>query len=113
YHAGCTDEAGHERFCVMERRLFAITTLGGALTVGFGLWLMFGYWMQALPDAGWLHAKLALVTLLVLYHAWCWPLIRAFRRRANRHSARWYRWFNEVPGPLLIAIVLLAVLKPF
>ena len=113
YHADCTDESGHERLCVMERRLFTIMTLGGALTVAFGLWLMLGYWMRALPDAGWLHAKLALVAGLVVYHAWCWRLIGGFRRRANRHTARWYRWFNEVPGLLLVGIVLLAVLKPF
>jgi protoporphyrinogen IX oxidase len=61
---------------------------------------------------GWLHAKLGLVLLLVLYHLWCFTLMRALAGRAVQHSDRWYRVFNEVPGVLLIAIVVLATVKP-
>lgn len=112
YHADCTDESGHARFCVMERRLFAMMTVGAVLTTVFGGWLLVVAWMPAFAGAGWLHAKLALVTVLVVYHAWCWVIVRRFATRRNTRSARWYRWFNEVPGVLLVAIVLLAVVKP-
>lgn len=110
YHAATIDAPGHERFCVMERRLFSIATIGGALTIAFGLWLLAR--TPALAGAPWLQAKLVLVALLVAFHAACWKHLRDFAARRNTRSARWYRWFNEVPSLLLAGIVLLAVLRP-
>ena len=111
YHAGATDAEGGARFQVMERRLFAIMTIGAVLTAVFGFWLVARN--PALLAAGWLQAKLALVLLLAAYHAWCWCLMRALAAGRNRRSPRWFRWFNELPSLLLVAIVLLAVLRPF
>lgn len=110
YHTSTTDAAGHERFCIMERRLFAIMTIGGVLTAAFGFWLLAA--SPALLASGWMQFKLGLVALLVAYHAWTWKLVRDFAAGRNAHSERWYRWFNEVPSLLLIGIVLLAVLRP-
>jgi putative membrane protein len=62
--------------------------------------------------AGWLHVKLGFVFALVVYHIYCGRLLSLFRDGKNRRSARWFRWFNELPALLLIAIVLLAVVKP-
>ena len=111
YHAGATDAAGIERFRVMEARLFAIMTIGAILTAVFGVWLLARN--PALLETGWLRAKLALVLLLVGYHVWCGRLVRALAAGKDVHSARWYRWFNEIPALLLIGIVLLAVARPF
>ncbi len=110
YHASTIDAAGHARFCVMERRLFAIMTIGGVLTAAFGLWLMARN--PSLIDAGWMQAKLALLAPLIAYHVWCWKLAGDFAAGRNARSERWYRLFNEVPSLLLIGIVLLAVAKP-
>jgi len=111
YHAATSDSAGIERFRVMERRLFAIMTIGAALTAAFGLWLLARE--PVLLDTGWLRAKLVLVALLIGYHAWLGKLVRDFAAGRNAHSSRWYRWFNEIPTLLLIGIVLLAVARPF
>ncbi|MGH8197881.1 MAG: protoporphyrinogen oxidase HemJ [Steroidobacteraceae bacterium] len=111
YHASAADAAGKERFCAMERRLFAIMTTGGLLTTAFGLWLL--VMNPALLATGWMKAKLALVALLVCYHFWIWKLLRDFAAGRNAHGTRWYRWFNEAPSLLLIGIVLLAVARPF
>ncbi len=111
YHAATTDSAGIERFRVMERRLFAIMTIGAAMTTLFGLWLLAGN--PVLLGAGWMRAKLALVLLLIVYHAWNWRLLREFAAGRNARSPRWYRWFNEVPSLLLIGIVLLVIVRPF
>lgn len=111
YHASATDEVGRERFKVMERKLFALMTIGGALAAAFGVSIIAA--VPALLSAGWLHTKLLLVLLLIGYHLWCYRIVRTFREDRNRRSERWYRAFNEVPSVLLIAIVLLAVLKPF
>jgi putative membrane protein len=111
YYASTTDSAGIERFRVMERRLFAIMTIGAVMTTAFGLWLV--AWSPSLLHTGWLRLKLVLVALLIAYHAWNWRLLRDFAAGRNSHSARWYRWFNEIPSLLLIGIVLLAVARPF
>lgn len=111
YHAMSGDRPTIERFKVMERKLFwGITTPGGVLTLVSGLWLWLGWFGGA---SGWLHAKLALVVLLITYHVWCWRLLRQFAADRNTRSHVWYRWFNEAPTVLLIATVLLVVLKPF
>ena len=110
YHAVTSDAPGVARFVQMERRLFFIMSLGAVLAAVFGLAMIAaapGYLAQ-----GWLRAKLLLVALLVGYHFWCYRLMLALRTGTNLHSPRWYRWFNELPGLLLIAIVVLAVVKP-
>jgi putative membrane protein len=111
YHATATDAPGLERFVTMERRLFGIMTLGGALAALFGISMIVA--APAYLAFGWLHVKLALVALLIGYHFWCYRLMIGLREGKNRHSERWFRLFNEAPALLLIAIVILAVVKPF
>lgn len=111
YHAMTEDRATIERFKVMERKLYwGITTPGGVLTVVFGLWL----WLQWFRAAGgWMHAKLAIVVLLIAYHLWCGRLLADFAHDRNARSHVWYRWFNEAPTVALFAAVILVVVKPF
>jgi putative membrane protein len=109
YHADTPDEAGHARFVTMEQRLFMMMSIGAVGTVVFGLWLMLGWWW---PAPLWLHAKLGLVALLLIYHMLCFKLMRDFRAGKNARSARFYRLFNEVPALLLLGVLLLVVLKP-
>ncbi len=110
YHAMSEDAASIERFKIMERKLYyGITTPGGVLTLVFGTWLWLGYGFTG----GWLHAKLALVAVLVGYHLWCGKILRDFRDDANTRGHVFYRWFNEFPVIVLIAVVILVVVKPF
>jgi putative membrane protein len=112
YHCGIGDDTrGHTRFCVMERRLYAISLIGMLGTWIFGIWLLLlepGY-----LHAGWLHAKLALVLLLSGYQGWLKANLRRFAQNRNRYGERFWRIANEVPALLLIAIVILVVVKPF
>ncbi len=112
YHAQTDDAPGHERFQVMERKLYrGIMTPSAVLTVAFGAWLL---WLNpAWLSQGWLHAKLALVAALVAYHLWCGKLIRAFAANDNRHGHVWYRWFNELPVLVLVGVVILVEVKPY
>ena len=111
YHADAGDPPGIERFRIMERRLFAIMTVGAAATLAFGIAMLVAF--PAYLSMGWLHVKLALVALLVAYHGYCYKLMRDFAKNRNARTARWYRLFNEVPSLFLVAIVALAVVKPF
>ena len=112
YH--CRAEKGSvqsETFKVMERRLLgAIIT--PALIATWLLGLTLG-WMGGWFDSGWLQAKLALVVALTAGHGWLARWVKAFAADRNRHSEKFYRIVNEVPTILMIAIVILAVVKPF
>jgi protoporphyrinogen IX oxidase len=111
YHTVATDPISLERFVVMERRLFAIMTLGATLAAVFGIAMILA--APGYLHFGWLHAKLTLVAVLIGYHVWCYSLMVAFRAGRNQHSQRFYRMFNEAPALLLMAIVILAIVKPF
>ncbi|HET9106612.1 MAG TPA: CopD family protein [Steroidobacteraceae bacterium] len=110
YHTAASDPIGRERFVVMERRLFVLMTLGGTLAVAFGISMVAA--APAFLGFLWLRVKLVLVAALIGYHLWCYKLLGELRDGRSRHSQRWFRIFNEVPTVLLIAIVVLAVLRP-
>lgn len=110
YHAMSDDAPSIERFKVMERKLYyGIMTPGAVLTIFFGFWLWLGYGISG----GWLHVKLALVIVLVIYHLYCRKLLADFKYDRNRRGHVYYRWFNEFPVVILIAVVILVVVKPF
>jgi putative membrane protein len=104
-----TNAAATERLLGMARRLYRFTSMLAVPAVLLGLWLWLGFGFAG----GWLHAKLALVILVIGYHHACGSLLKKFEHGANQRSHTWYRYFNEVPVLLLIAIVILVVVKPF
>lgn len=112
YH--CAAEPGSpqsETFKVMERRLLkAIINPAMGATWVLGLWLAWsaGWW-----QAGWLHAKLALVLVMSAVHGLFARWVKDFAADRNTHPQRFYRLVNEVPTVLMIAIVILVVVKPF
>jgi protoporphyrinogen IX oxidase len=113
YHAAADDEISRERFKIMERKLYkGIMWPSMIVVIGLGIWLISfnaGYYL----GSGWMHAKLTLVTLLVGYHLYCGKLIQRFRDDQNQRNHVYYRWFNEIPVLILIAVVILVVVRPF
>ncbi len=112
YHAQSQDSTSQERFVTMERKLYRGIMLPSMIaTLVFGIWLMSltpGFLSQ-----GWMHAKLTLVILLIGYHHMCGAQLKRFARGENTRSHVFYRWFNEVPVLVLLAVVILVVVKPF
>jgi putative membrane protein len=98
-----------ERLIGMARRLYRFTTMLAVPALLLGLWLWLGFGIRG----GWLHAKLALVILVIGYHHACGSLLKKFELGVNTRSHKWFRVFNEVPVLLLLAIVILVVVKPF
>ena len=110
YHAMAEDAVSRERFKVMERKLYrGIMMPCMVLTIALGTWMWLGWGFRG----GWLHAKLALVALLVAHHFWLGHFVDVFAREANTRSHVFYRWINEIPLLYLVAIVILVVVKPF
>lgn len=105
--------AERERLILMARRLYRFMLPLAVFALATGLWLWLGEGIGRGPGNGWLHAKLTVVVLLVGYHHACGRLLRRFELGHNRHSHRWYRWFNEAPVLMLVAVVALVVVKPF
>ena len=105
--------AERARLLLMARKLMRFTTLLAVPALVFGLWLWLGYGIGRGPGNGWMHAKLAVVLLVLAYHHVCGRLLRGFEAGRDRRSHVWYRFFNEVPVLVLFVVVFLVVLKPF
>ncbi len=113
YHAASSDALSKERFTIMERKLFnGIATPSAIATVVLGVWLI-SFNASFYMSAPWMHAKLGLVALLLVYHGFCWHFMKQFRDDKNTRTHVFYRYFNEVPVFMLIGIVILVVVKPF
>jgi protoporphyrinogen IX oxidase len=105
--------AERARLLLMARKLLRFTTMLAVPALALGLWLWWGYGIGRGPGNAWMHAKLALVFLVLGYHHACSILLRKLEVGASPHSHVWFRWFNEAPVLLLTAIVVLVVVKPF
>ena len=114
YHAMSEDEVSNARFKIMERKLYrGIMTPSAIVALVLGVWLMSYYPITTLATMGWLHVKLVLIFILFTYHVLCGRILRDFANDDNQRSHVYYRWFNEFPVLILIAVVILAVVKPF
>ena len=101
------------RLLLMARKLYRFMTILAIPALAFGLWLWLVYGIGKGPGNGWMHAKLALVFVLLGYHHACGSLLKKFENGRNKRSHVWFRWFNEVPVLILFAIVILVIVKPF
>ena len=117
-------EAGDEpsvraRLLLMGRRLyrFGHNMFGMAFLFGLALWQGWRVWPHALPmmfaSEGWLHAKLALVALLLAYFIIAGRWLKGAGKGRALPSAKALRWFNELPVLLLVGVVYLVLAKPF
>lgn len=106
-----SEPAAQQRLLAMARKLYRFMTIlmVPALVLGLILWLHYGMG----KGSGWMHAKLAIVLLLVGYHHYCKRLLRQFEQGDNTRSHVWYRWFNELPVLGMFGAVILVVVKPF
>ncbi|GAA4030852.1 CopD family protein [Actimicrobium antarcticum] len=111
--ADVKDVATTERLLMMSRKLYRFTTILMIPALIFGLILWLGYGIGKGPGNGWMHAKLLFVVLAIGYHHACGSMLKKFERGVNKRGHVFYRWFNEVPVVLLLAIVALVIVKPF
>lgn len=108
-----TQSASTERLLLMARKLYRFMTILMIPAIALGVWMWMGYGVGRGPGSGWMHAKLAIVILLIGYHHACGSILKKFENGNNKRSHVWFRWFNEVPVVLMIIAVILVVVKPF
>lgn len=105
--------AERDRLLLMARKLLRFSTIIAVPAIGLGAWLWVGYGIGWGPGNGWMHAKLSIVALVVGYHYSCTLVLRNFVAKGNTRSHVWFRWYNEAPVLMLVAVVYLVVAKPF
>lgn len=110
YHAMATDQPSKDRLGIMEKRLFAIMTIGAVLTAIFGILLL--HINSALMSQTWFQIKLVFLAGMIAYHLRCLRWIRFFEGGGSLGDTKWLRWFNEIPVVFLLVIICLAVVKP-
>ena len=96
----------------MERKLWFFVTPFAFLTLFFGVALIYSYGYAWFKHSIWLHIKITLLLLVYAYHFYLLYLLKQFEKDANKHSSKFYRFLNEAPVLILLAIVVLAVVKP-
>ena len=103
------ERAVRARLSLMGRRLyrFGHVMFGISVALGFVLWLHFGI------GGGWMHAKLALVAVLLAYFIFAGRWLKGVDAGKPLPSSTTLRWFNELPVLVLFAIVYLVLAKPF
>lgn len=112
-HAETQSKEVSEHLKGMEKRLLNFVTPFALLTIGLGISLIYLYGTDWFIASKWLHVKLTLVILVVIYHMYCFKLVKDFQNNENTKSGRFYRLFNELPVFALFGIIILAYVKPF
>lgn len=116
YHIEATQKTASEQkilseqLKLMSKRLWYIITWPSAiLATFFAFWLLHlaPYWVEQ----PWMHAKLAFVVLLIVYHLKTHMIFKAFQRDEIKYSSNFMRIWNEGATLLLFAIVFLVILK--
>lgn len=116
YHALAQKEQETQsinRFLTMERKLYKLGHIAFGMLIISALLMNIENHFIVFKNGGWLHLKVFLVGLLFAYYIYCGKIYKNFKQGNNKKSARFYRYFNEIPAFFLIAIVLLATMKPF
>ena len=114
YHCGAEPGSKQsEDFKIMERKLLrGIITPSMIITVILG-GILLGHLDRDSWLEGWLHAKLALVIILLVYHGLMSRWRKDFEADKNKRPAKFYRWMNEVPAVLMFGIIIFVVVRPF
>lgn len=112
YHAMSEDAVSHARFEIMERKLYrGIMWPSLIATWALGLWMLALNW-DYYSSQTWLHIKISLIILLTIYHLICGHFRKMLIADPHAKSHVWFRWFNEAPVLVLIAVCILVIVKP-
>jgi putative membrane protein len=87
---------------ILNPSIVVVWVLGIALAFSIAAWVQ-----------GWLHAKLALVLALSGYHGFLASYAKKLARGERSLSGKTLRLLNEIPGVVVVLIVVLVVVKPF
>ena len=105
------DNNTYQHLLIMAGKLYRFVTPIMYLTFAFGIWML--YINSALLAQGWMHLKLALISILIVYHFVCGYYLKQFQQNSVSQSHVYFRWFNELPVIILFVVVFAAITKAF
>lgn len=110
---GSADEAKWAHRMGLLRRVILTPSL--IVVWLLGLYLMYGLFISSgtLGQNGWLHAKITLVLILSGYHGWLVAQTKKMARGERPLTEKRLRMIGEIPGLLLVLIVVLVYVRPF
>ena len=111
YHVGVGLGAQSDLFKTMERRLLRVIMIP-AMVVAWATGLTLA-WEGGHFGERWFHVKLFALALLTLVHLCDGYFVNAFAENRNRRSAKFFRFYNEIPTLLMVVIVIAVIVKPF
>src|SRR5258708_7851931 len=101
-----------ERLLGAARNLFEIgTNVGAAITIALGILLVL--MDPSVLRQRWLDLKLLMVAVLLFYHVRFYRRIMFLENNPSHSSRREFRVIHGMVSLLLIAILVIAVMKPF
>jgi len=115
-HASNKNTPHHELLLGMEHRLLKMMDFTLIFVLISGTWLLYimsSGFEKVYFQQTWIHIKLVLIVVLIIYHHWCRVIHKNFKTGKENHSHRWFRVFNEMPVFILLAILYLVLAKPF
>jgi len=101
----------YQHLLTMAKKLYRFVTPFMIFTAALGIWMLI--LNPSLLKVGWLQVKLALVSLLIVYHFICGHYLKKFVQQQSNKTHVYFRFFNEFPVLILFAVVILAIVKPF
>jgi len=108
------DEVGaaRERMIFAARRLFLVSAnIGAAIAIIFGLFELTA--RPGLLQAGWMHAKILLVLVLLAIHVRLLMRINAAENDPGAATRREFSMLHGIVSLLLLAILYLVIARPF
>ncbi len=107
-------ELSSDKFKIMEYKLYNyIMQPALYLMWFFGSLCLFTPGIIDFQTDIWFHIKIVLVVLITIFHFYLGRQVSLFQENMNRHSEKFFRYINEIPTLLMIAIVILVIVRPF
>jgi len=104
--------AARERLILVGRRLFNVSSnIGAIVTIVFGVFLIL--LDPHVMAQGWIHAKLALVLVLLFFHVRFYRRLNALEDNPGSATRREFSMFHGIVSLILLLILVLVLVRPF
>src|SRR5690606_3459640 len=104
-----TETLGKQLKLMAKRLWFIITWPSAILATIFAVWLLIV--QPAGLEHGWMHVKLAVVALLIIYHLKTHQYYKQLQNDVVKKTSSYMRIWNEGATFILFAVVFLVILK--
>ena len=99
-----------DQYTYMEKKLWNVIT-APALVILITMGLNMLYKNQGLLHMPWMKSKLGMISVLLIYHFWCWRTLKQIQNKVFKYTSVQLRMMNELATILLFVIVFAVIQK--